>query len=218
MHSIPIQVSGKVALCPKRYLISSNSDYVLTFTFDSEWDQSPVKTARVLFDDRCLDLVFSGNSVALPRIPPCTALSVGVFSDTLATTAAELGCIVSVADSDADVLDALTEEQYTQLFAAINALGAKALQSLSLQNDTLSLHYSDSSTQSVSLAALRGDVLLPAPGPADEGKVAAVENGAWAIKPLPDPGTQIVDWLDENLAAYCAQNGLAAASAEGVIF
>ena len=51
MHTIPIHVSGKVALCPKRYLISSNSDYVLQFTFDSEWDASPVKTARVIFDE-----------------------------------------------------------------------------------------------------------------------------------------------------------------------
>ncbi len=218
MHSIPIQVSGKVALCPKRYLISSNSDYVLTFTFDEEWAESPVKTARVLFDDQCLDLVFTGDRVALPRIPPCTALSVGVFSDTLATTAAELGCIVSVADSDAEVLDALTETQYTQLFAIVNALAARALTGLSLQGDTLTLQFSDNSSHAVSLAALRGAALLPAPGQGDEGKVATVENGVWVKKALPAPDAQISAWLDENFAAYCAQNGFAVASAEGVSF
>ena len=211
MHSIPIHVSGKVALCPKRYLISSNSDYVLDFTFDDEWAASPVKTARVICDDQCLDLVFSGNSVALPRIPPCTSLAVGVFSDTLATTAAELGCILSIADGDQTVLDPLTETQYTQLFAILNALAGKTLSSLALAGDTLTLTFSDSSTQTVSVAALRGAALLPAVTQADDGKVAAVANGVWTA-------VSLAGWMDDHFLSYCNRFGVATESAEGVSF
>ena len=218
MHSIPIQIAGKVALCPKRYLISSNSDYVLQFTFDSEWDAAPVKTARVLFDDQCVDLAFSGNSVALPKIPACKSLCVGVFSDSLATTAAELGCIVSVADSDATVLDPLEDAQYTQLLAILNAMANKQLSALALQYDTLTLEFSDESTQTVSVAALRGNALLPQPLAVDEGKVAAVENGVWTAKALPNANTLITAWMDANFAAYCAKEGVATLSAEGVSF
>lgn len=218
MQTIPIHISGKVALCPKRYLISSNCDYVLSFTFDSTWNNTPVKTARVLFDDRCLDLPFTGNSVALPRIPVCSTLSVGVFSDTLATTAADLGCIVSVADTDVPVWDALTETQYIHLLSILNTLEARSLTSLSLQGDTLTALYSDGVEQTVSLAALRGTALLPAPGETDEGKVAAVEHGVWTAKALPDPDAQIAAWMDTHFAAYCAQAGVAATPAEGVCF
>ena len=218
MHTIPIHVSGKVALCPKRYLISSNSDYVLQFTFDSEWDASPVKTARVIFDEQCVDLAFSGNSVALPKIPACTSLAVGVFSDSLATTAAELGCIVSVADSDCTVLDPLEETQYTQLFALLNAMANKQVSALSLAADTLTVTFSDESTQTVSVTALRGSALLPQPLAVDEGKVAAVENGVWTAKALPNADTLITAWMDANFAAYCVRNGVATISAEGVSF
>ena len=218
MHTIPIHVSGKVALCPKRYLISSNSDYVLQFTFDSEWDASPVKTARVIFDEQCVDLAFSGNSVALPKIPACTSLAVGVFSDSLATTAAELGCIVSVADSDCTVLDPLEETQYTQLFALLNAMANKQVSALSLAADTLTVTFSDGSTQTVSVTALRGSALLPQPLAVDEGKVAAVENGVWTAKALPNADALITAWMDANFAAYCVRNGVATISAEGVSF
>jgi len=218
MLTIPIQIAGKVALCPKRYLISSNSDYVLQFTFDSEWDASPVKTARVLFDEQCVDLVFSGSTVALPKIPACSRLSVGVFSDTLATTAAELGCIVSVADEDCTVLDELQDTQYTQLFALLNALSGRQLSALSLSGDTLTLTFSDESTQTVSLSALRGTALLPQPLAVDEGKVAAVENGVWTAQPLPNANTLITAWMDTNFASYCERNGVATLSAEGVSF
>lgn len=218
MHIIPIRVSGKVALCPKRYLISSNCDYVLRFSFDSAWDGVTVKTARVLFDDRCLDLPFTGTDVALPRIPACETLAVGVFSDSLATTAAELGCIVSVADSDAESWNALTETQYQTLFSLLNALEAKSLSSLSLAGDTLTLHFSDGSDDDVSLASLRGAALLPAPTAADEGKVAAVENGLWTAKALPDPDALIGAWMDTHFSAYCVQAGVGAPPAEGVSF
>ena len=218
MHTIPIQVSGKVALCPKRYLVSSNCDYVLRFAFDSAWDNVPVKTARVFFGDQCLDLPFTGSDVALPRIPVCTSLSVGVFSDTLATTAAELGCIVSVADSDAAVWDALTETQYNTLLSLVNALAGRTLSSLSLQGDTLTLTFSDATAWTVSLSALRGTALLPAPAAADEGKIAAVENGLWTAITPPDHNALIAAWMDAHFAAYCMQAGMGAPPAEGVSF
>ncbi len=218
MHLIPIQVSGKVALCPNRYLISSNCDYVLRFSFDSAWDNVTAKTARVLFGDRCLDLPFTGTDVALPRIPVCAAVSVGVFSNSLATTPAALGCLVSVADSDAEIWDALTETQYNTLFSMLNALAGRSLTALALADDTLTLSFSDGSDNAVSLAALRGAALLPAPGANDEGKTVRVENGRWAAAAPPDPNALIAAWMDAHFADYCLQAGVGAPPAEGVSF
>lgn len=100
MTIIDIKISDKIAICKKRYLISSNSNYIIRFDFDGEWKHCCRKTARLLFDGQIYDVHFWGNSVKLPKIPACRELCVGVFTRRLASTFAELGCIVSCADVD----------------------------------------------------------------------------------------------------------------------
>ena len=152
MTTIPIQISGKIALCDKHYVISANSDYTLEFRFDSAWDDISVKTARLIFDDQRMDLVFTGNTVALPRIPVCTRLFVGVFSDTLASTAAEIGCIVSVADSDAAPTSEFTPSQYDQIVALINAVRLRQIDTITRSADTVTAVYTDGTSDSFTVA------------------------------------------------------------------
>ncbi|MGN1442250.1 MAG: hypothetical protein ACI4XE_00270, partial [Acutalibacteraceae bacterium] len=85
MTTIRINVTNKTAICQKRYLISANSNYQIQFTFDDEWSLSDAKTARIVFDRDYYDIIFTGDTVELPKIPACETLAVGVFTDKLAT-------------------------------------------------------------------------------------------------------------------------------------
>lgn len=98
MPEIKIKVSSKIAVCQKGYPISSNANYTVHFDFDDEWNAHTVKTARFVFDSRYTDVTFSGNTVAMPKIPPCKCLGIGVYSSSLASTTADIGCILSVKD------------------------------------------------------------------------------------------------------------------------
>ncbi len=125
MTNIQIKISGKIAVCRKRYLVSSNSDYTVTFDFDEEWKNHTVKTARFIFDSKSVDIPFSGDSVAVPKIPACRSLGIGVFSDSVSSTVAEIGCVLSAADFDGEKGEELTESQYDRLFALVNSLAEK---------------------------------------------------------------------------------------------
>ena len=52
MPDIQIKISSKIATCKKRYLVSSNANYTVSFDFDNEWDAHTVRTARFIFDSQ----------------------------------------------------------------------------------------------------------------------------------------------------------------------
>lgn len=149
MTTIQVTVSGKVAICRKQYLISSNADYCLSFTFDDDWDVAGVKTARLLFDGQSCDLVFTGTTVALPKLPACEELAVGVFTDTIASTIAQIGCIRSVADVDADPVSTFTESQYDQIVALLNNADLRQIDTVTRVGNTLQFAFRDGTTMSV---------------------------------------------------------------------
>lgn len=120
MKEITVKIKNKIAICPKRYLISANSDYKVKFEFDDEWNEEDIKTARILFSDKVCDIPFIKKPITLPKIPYCTEISIGVFTDQMASTFAALGCIISCADcSDANIYE-FTQSQYDSLIALIN--------------------------------------------------------------------------------------------------
>ena len=151
MTTIQVTVSGKVAFCRKQYLISSNEDYQLQFFFDDDWTPSQVKTARLLFDGQSVDLVFTGTTVALPRIPACETLAVGVFTDTMATTVAPIGCIPSVADIDATPAQPFTQSQYDQIVALLNEADLRQIDTVFREDDTLVFAFRDETALAVEL-------------------------------------------------------------------
>lgn len=90
MHIINITVRNKVAVNPAqdRY-VCGNSDFVVHFDFDSEWDAFETKTARFIKEDGTyVDQVFSGNDCPVPVISDTYKIMVGVYAGNLSTTTA----------------------------------------------------------------------------------------------------------------------------------
>lgn len=97
--------------------VCGNSDYVINFDFDSEWDAYDTKTARFAYNGKHTDVVFTGNQCNVPVITNTYAFHVGVFAGDLhTTTAARVPCRKSIlcgagapADPTPDVYDQLME-------------------------------------------------------------------------------------------------------------
>lgn len=122
MHIINITVRDKIAVNPAqgRY-VCGNSDFVVHFDFDAEWDAYETKTARFVKEDGTYkEQVFTGTECPVPVISDTYKLQVGVFAGNLSTTtAAYVPCKKSVlcgggvpADPEPDV--------YNQVMAALN--------------------------------------------------------------------------------------------------
>jgi len=89
--NINVTIKEKVAtVSGSPVIICGNSDYTVTFTFDSEWDNLPVKQVRFSWylngEKQFTDVTFTGNTVAVPTLSDITALYVGVFAGDLHTT------------------------------------------------------------------------------------------------------------------------------------
>ena len=151
MNDIKIKILHKIAYCPSRYLVCSNGNYRLVFDFDDEWAGSSVKTVRIIFGDQSLDLVMQGNSVNLPPIPVCERISVGVFSDSLASSTVEIGCIASISDSDSPSMFEFTESQYDQIIEILNNTDLRQIDSISRRDNNMIILYNDGTESSVPL-------------------------------------------------------------------
>ena len=85
---IQIAVRDKIATktCDTVY-VCGNSDYVIDFQFDAEWDEHRVKTARFITEDLTVhDVVFEGTVCNVPVISNSHKIRVGVFAGNLRTT------------------------------------------------------------------------------------------------------------------------------------
>lgn len=100
-------------------VICGNSDYTVVWDLDDEWTPYGTKTMRVnLADGTYQDVVFSGNTAALPVLSTPGWASVGLYAGDLHTSrAADLRVLPSVttpggapADPAEDVYDQLTEK------------------------------------------------------------------------------------------------------------
>ncbi len=128
MHIINITVRNKVAVNPAqdRY-VCGNSDYIVRFDFDAEWDAYDTKTARFIKEDGTVyDQVFSGNECPVPVISDTYKLHVGVFAGNLSTTtAAYVPCKKSIL-CGGGVPAAPAEDVYNQIMARLNAFAPEA--------------------------------------------------------------------------------------------
>ena len=66
--------------------ICGNSDFMVNFDFDEEWDLFPEKTARFIHNGRFTDVLFQGNQCAIPLISNTFVFKVGVYAGELHTT------------------------------------------------------------------------------------------------------------------------------------
>lgn len=78
-------------------IVCGNSDYTAVFSFDDEWDDYPIKTARFITEQGYMDVQFSGNTCQVPVVLNVTWMKVGVFAGELrTTTSAFIRCKKSV--------------------------------------------------------------------------------------------------------------------------
>lgn len=85
--TIEITIKGKVARQTNKTLyICGNSDFVVNFDFDEEWNEFGIKTARFIHNAGYTDVVFEGNQCPVPIISNTHNIKVGVFTGNLRTT------------------------------------------------------------------------------------------------------------------------------------
>ena len=101
MKELRIDVRNKIATYNSRggAIVCGNKDYYrIRFSFDSEWDEFPAKQARFIWNDKYLDVVFTGDVVTVPMLSQATSLTVGVYAGEKlrTTTPANIPCMLSI--------------------------------------------------------------------------------------------------------------------------
>lgn len=125
--TIRISVRNKIATVTKDALyVCGNTDYVVAFDFDAEWDDFDIKTARFIHDGEFTDVVFSGNQCEIPAIFDVFGLKIGVFSGDLSTTTpVYIRAVKSILCDDEPPADP-TPDVYGQIMEAVNEIKAIA--------------------------------------------------------------------------------------------
>lgn len=120
---IAIQIREKIATCLSEIsIVCGNSDYIVDFSFDEEWNEHSFKTARFIANGEYTDVVFEGNECSMPIILKARMVSVGVFAGNLSTsTPAILACKPGILDEN-DIPAPPKEDVYAQIMKILNDL------------------------------------------------------------------------------------------------
>ena len=104
-------------------IICGNSDYTVAWDLDQEWEPYSAKTMRVnLADGTYQDVVFTGNTAALPVLSTPGWASVGLYAGDLHTSrAADLRVLPSVTTPGGAPADP-AEDVYAQITEKLNQL------------------------------------------------------------------------------------------------
>ena len=122
MNIIQINVQNKIArvTTPQALIVCGNSDYMLSFSFDEEWAEYRVKTARFTYNGGYTDVVFDGEQCAVPILKNTDVVFVGVYAGDLhTTTAAVIYCEKSIL-CRGGTPQPQSQDVYTQLMEMIN--------------------------------------------------------------------------------------------------
>jgi len=119
---INITIRDKIAIADRTIYVCGNSDFVIHFDFDAEWEQYQTKTARFISTDGTYqDVVFEGNECPMPIMTDTYLVKVGVFAGDLRTTTAALvsakKSILCASGSPA----APREDVYAQIMELLNS-------------------------------------------------------------------------------------------------
>lgn len=87
MPNINIAVRKKIAKnVDGTEYICGNSDFLIDFDFDAEWDAYEAKTARFIYGTAYQDVVFQGTQCKVPVMSNTNTVLCGVFAGDLLTT------------------------------------------------------------------------------------------------------------------------------------
>lgn len=122
MPEIKIKVRDKCAE-GEGVVICNNSDYTVAWDLDGEWTPCDTKTMRVnLTDGGYQDVVFTGNTAALPVLSTPGWVSVGLYAGDIHTSrAARLLALSSVLTPGGSPA-VPAEDVYAQIMAKLNEL------------------------------------------------------------------------------------------------
>lgn len=122
MPNLHVDIKNKIATGDGQIVVCENSDYVVKFTFDAEWDEYQAKTMRVVFSNgEYYEVVFNGDECALPMIQNRGYFIIGVYAGELHTTAgAHFDCKKSILSDSTTHVDP-PEDIYNQIMDAINS-------------------------------------------------------------------------------------------------
>ena len=85
--TIHVTVRNKVAVEDSgTQYICDNSDFVVVFDFDDEWEAFAFKTARFAYEEKYQDVIFQGNECPVPIITNTNRIRIGVYGGNLCTT------------------------------------------------------------------------------------------------------------------------------------
>ena len=89
-HIIEVRVDDKIAsVVGDPLYVCGNSDYIVKFTFDSEWADHTAKTARFIkINKEYIDVIFTGDRCTMPIIDNTPYVRIGVYAGNLCTTTA----------------------------------------------------------------------------------------------------------------------------------
>ena len=124
MKTFEISVKDKIAaLTNDAMYVCGNSDFVVNFSFDAEWDAYDTKTARFAYKGTYQDQVFRGTRCPVPIIHDTQIIMVGVFAGNLhTTTAACIGAKRSILSGSGVPADP-APDVYAQIMELIQGLG-----------------------------------------------------------------------------------------------
>lgn len=125
MKKIEIIIADKIATpVGTPYIVCGNDNYVINFTFDSEWDGATQKTARFKYlkngETKYEDVPFNGSICPVPILSDITEVNIGVYvGDLETTTPAKVECRKCILCGDG-THEPPGEDVYNQLIEAIN--------------------------------------------------------------------------------------------------
>lgn len=122
MPEIVVTVKNKMAVGDGSVIVCNNSDYVVRFVLDSEWDALALRTMRIVYDSYThTDIAFSGDTVALPTIIDRTSIGIGLYSGDIHTsTCAMFDCERSVMGKNSHAVAPPSSDVYNEIVEMIN--------------------------------------------------------------------------------------------------
>lgn len=120
---INVKIRDKIATAPFDVsYICGNSDFVIVFDFDDEWNAFDAKTARFVYEGKHQDIVFTGNECPVPVISGTHRIWVGVFAGDLHTsTSAYIPAKKSIL-CDSGSPEAPSEDVYAQIMVLLQGI------------------------------------------------------------------------------------------------
>lgn len=122
MHIISIIVHDKIAVnLEKDRYVCGNSDFIIHFDFDAEWDEFDVKTARFVSESgEFIDKLFTGSDCEFPVFENTNKVLVGVFAGNLRTTTAAYVPALKSIRSASGAAVAPSDDVYDQVMKVLN--------------------------------------------------------------------------------------------------